>query len=96
MLAMTVAPVAAQVLVPRDSAQAITNWAAGIERKPTDLTTTDLDLPSSSSEESQVALFRSGDSVRKAAVIYHGESGSMTDPLWLSISLPHTVYEQPY
>src|SRR5687768_14694602 len=71
-------PVAAQRDVRRDSAQAITAWAADIERKRASLTTVVLELSSLSVEGGLVALFRSGDSVRKVTAIHYGESGRAT------------------
>src|SRR5687767_13072219 len=68
-------PVAAQRDVRRDSAESITAWAAGVERKRASLKAIVLDLPSRSAEGSLVALLRMGDSIRKVTAIYYGESG---------------------
>jgi hypothetical protein len=72
-------PVAAQRDVRRDSAESITAWAAGVERKRASLKAIVLDLPSRSAEGSLVALFRMGDSIRKVTGIYYGESGRATE-----------------
>ena len=72
-------PVNAQVRSSRDSVHAIASWITSIERKKAELTAIVLDLPSSSTEGSQVALLRSGDAVRKVTTIYYGESGKATE-----------------
>ena len=69
----------AQTSGARDSAQSIAGWVASIERRRTQLVPTVLDLPSSSTEGSQVALFRLGNAVRKVTAIYYGESGKATE-----------------
>lgn len=62
-----------------DSTQAISAWVANIEHSRSGLSTIALDLPSSSNEGSQVALFHRGDVLRKVTVVYYGESGKATD-----------------
>lgn len=65
----------AQPGAPHDSIQAISAWVAGIEHSRKELSMIALDLPSSSTEGSQVALFRRRDSLRKVTAVYYGESG---------------------
>ena len=78
-LAAAAVSAAAQARPSRDSARGISSWVASIEHKRAALTTVVLDLPSSSSEGSQVALLRDGDAVRKVTAIYYGESGKATE-----------------